>query len=223
MATTLRLFRWVVGAEGGILVAWSPSGEPANPPGRKRWSVFAPDPNPCLSTCPSDEDAQKTLRWRRLSALHSTPTLTDTTREEAMAMPTAADDAPQPQSSAAAEVVESVLTDARELGLNRAQVVHELHDRAHEYAEAAAEGDPDDQDYVHRASAELRAAARAISAADPTTGTWNDRTFVPTDHTNSVNHATASAPPPPITNRPNMSQYIREPLFPPGYRTQPPA
>ena len=105
--------------------------------------------------------------------------------------------------------------------LNPAQVVHRLHTAAHEYTIEALAGDDEDRAYTLALADELRSAAASLSANDHTAGVWDGDTFRTTNDTDTP------TPPRPRTSdtaaRSNMSQYIREPLFPAGYRTQPPA
>ena len=121
----------------------------------------------------------------------------------------------------AGDAVAHAVTAAKTGQLNPAQVVHRLHTAAHEYTIEALTGDEEDRAYTHAVADELRSAAASVSADDHTAGVWDGDTFRATNDTD------AEAPPRPRASdtaaRPNMGQYIREPLFPAGYRTQPPA
>ncbi len=118
----------------------------------------------------------------------------------------------------ASDAVARAVAAAKTGQLNPAQVVHRLHTAAHEYTIEAFTGDDEDRAYTRALADELRSAAASVSANDHTAGVWDGDTFRATND---------EAPPRPRASdtaaRPNMGQYIREPLFPAGYRTQPPA
>lgn len=121
----------------------------------------------------------------------------------------------------ASDAVARAVAAAKTGQLNPAQVVHRLHTAAHEYTIEAFTGDDEDRAYTRAVADELRSAAASVSADDHTAGVWDGDTFRTTNNTDTP------TPPRPRASdtaaRPNMSQYIREPLFPAGYRTQPPA
>jgi len=123
----------------------------------------------------------------------------------------------------ASDAVARAVAAAKTGQLNPAQVVHRLHTAAHEYTIEALTGDDESRAYTRALADELRSAAASVSANDTTAGVWEGDTFRATNNTDTD---TPTQPRPRASDtaaRPNMSQYIREPLFPAGYRTQPPA
>ncbi len=133
-----------------------------------------------------------------------------------------------PLTAAAHTAAADTLTTLKEDGLNPARVVHALHTTAAEYTAEAAHGGEDDAEFTLALAAELRRVAASMCRHDPTIGVWTGDRFTAStmvDATPSaaaaVHTATATpSPAAPQRNRPNMGQYLREPLFPPGYRTQ---
>lgn len=121
----------------------------------------------------------------------------------------------------ASDAVARAVAAAKTGQLNPAQVVHRLHTAAHEYTIEAFTGDDEDRAYTRALADELRSAAASVSANDTTAGVWEGDTFRATNDTNAPTQPRPRASD--TAARPNMGQYIREPLFPAGYRTQPPA
>jgi len=143
-------------------------------------------------------------------------------------MPTGVPQDESPLTVAAHTTATDALITLKEDGLNPARVVNALHTTAAEYTAEAAQGSEDDPEFTLALAAELRRVAASICHHDPTIGVWTgDRftasTMLDTTPSAAAAEPTATATPSPAApqrNRPNMGQYLREPLFPPGYRTQ---
>lgn len=146
----------------------------------------------------------------------------------AEAMPPGAAQDESPLTAAAHTAATDALTTLKEDGLNPARVVNALHTAAAEYTAEVAQGSEADSEFTLALAAELRRFAASICRHDLTIGVWTGDRFTASTMCDATPSAAAAvptstatpSPAPPQRNRPNMGQYLRKPLFPPGYRTQ---
>lgn len=144
------------------------------------------------------------------------------------AMPTGAAQHESPLTASVHTAVAETLTTLKEDGLNPARVVHALHTTAAEYTAEAGHSSEGDAEFTLALAAELRRSAASMCLHDLTIGVWiGDRftssTMLDTTPSAAAAEPTATATPSPAApqrNHPNMGQYLRAPLFPPGYRKQ---